>query len=300
MNPAEPLPAAWQEPIEQTLDELFLTRRLAANTLAGYRRDLEKVARRLHVQSLDWQQADADALADAVYAPDEKPASQARALSAVKQLYGFLQLQNRRSDNPAQHLRPPRQGRALPPLIGEAQIDALLAAPDTETIFGLRDKAVLETLYATGLRVSEAAQMQLQDLDLQRGVVTVIGKGNKQRIVPLGAEAAHWLARYLTEARGQILKGRRCAALFVGNKKGAISRQLAWQIVRRYTEAVGIEGLSPHGLRHAFATHMLNHGADLRVLQLLLGHADITTTQIYTHVADLRLQEIVKHHHPRS
>ena len=146
VNPAEPLPATWQEPIEQTLDELFLTRRLAANTLAGYRRDLEKVARRLHSQSLDWQQADADALADAVYAPDEKPASQARALSAVKQLYGFLQLQNRRSDNPAQHLRPPRQGRALPPLIGEAQIDALLAAPDTETSFGLRDKAVLETL----------------------------------------------------------------------------------------------------------------------------------------------------------
>ena len=210
MNPAEPLPAAWQEPIEQTLDELFLTRRLAANTLAGYRRDLEKVARRLHAQGLDWQQADADALADAVYTPDEKPASQARALSAVKQLYGFLQLQNRRSDNPAQHLRPPRQGRALPPLIGEAQIDALLAAPDTETVFGLRDKAVLETLYATGLRVSEAAQMQLQDLDLQRGVVTVIGKGNKQRIVPLGAEAVYWLERYLKTARGELLKHTPC------------------------------------------------------------------------------------------
>ena len=131
-------------------------------------------------------------------------------------------------------------------------------------------------------------------------VCSASSKRWKPRIVPLGAEAAHWLARYLAEARGQILKGRRCDALFVGNKKGAISRQLAWQIVRRYTEAVGIEGLSPHGLRHAFATHMLNHGADLRVLQLLLGHADITTTQIYTHVADLRLQEIVKRHHPRS
>ena len=257
MNPAEPLPAAWQEPIEQTLDELFLTRRLAANTLAGYRRDLEKVARRLHAQGLDWQQADADALADAVYAPDEKPASQARALSAVKQLYGFLQLQNRRSDNPAQHLRPPRQGRALPPLIGEAQIDALLAAPDTETILGLRDKAVLETLYATGLRVSEAAQMQLQDLDLQRGVVTVIGKGNKQRIVPLGAEAVHWLERYLKTARGELLKHAPCDFVFVGQKRSGISRQLVWQMVKRYAAEAGISELSPHGLRHAFGVNKI-------------------------------------------
>ena len=300
VNPAEPLPAAWQEPIEQTLDELFLTRRLAANTLAGYRRDLEKVARRLHAQGLDWQQADADALADAVYAPDEKPASQARALSAVKQLYGFLQLQNRRSDNPAQHLRPPRQGRALPPLIGEAQIDALLAAPDTETIFGLRDKAVLETLYATGLRVSEAAQMQLQDLDLQRGVVTVIGKGNKQRIVPLGAEAVHWLERYLKTARGELLKHTPCNFVFVGQKRSGISRQLVWQMVKRYAAEAGISELSPHGLRHAFATHLVNHGADLRSVQMMLGHASLNTTQIYTHVANERLKQLVAQHHPRG
>ena len=300
MNPADPLPAAWQEPIEQTLDELFLTRRLAANTLAGYRRDLEKVARRLHAQGLDWQQADADALADAVYAPNEKPASQARALSAVKQLYGFLQLQNRRSDNPAQHLRAPRQGRALPPLIGEAQIDALLAAPDTETIFGLRDKAVLETLYATGLRVSEAAQMQLQDLDLQRGVVTVIGKGNKQRIVPLGAEAVHWLERYLTTARGELLKHTPCDFVFVGQKRSGISRQLVWQMVKRYAAEAGISELSPHGLRHAFATHLVNHGADLRSVQMMLGHASLNTTQIYTHVANERLKQLVAQHHPRG
>ena len=300
VNPAEPLPAAWQEPIEQTLDELFLTRRLAANTLAGYRRDLEKIARRLHAQGLDWQQADADALADAVYAPDEKPASQARALSAVKQLYGFLQLQNRRSDNPAQHLRPPRQGRALPPLIGEAQIDALLAAPDTETIFGLRDKAVLETLYATGLRVSEAAQMQLQDLDLQRGVVTVIGKGNKQRIVPLGAEAVHWLERYLKTARGELLKHAPCDFVFVGQKRSGISRQLVWQMVKRYAAEAGISELSPHGLRHAFATHLVNHGADLRSVQMMLGHASLNTTQIYTHVANERLKQLVAQHHPRG
>ena len=300
VNPAEPLPAAWQEPIEQTLDELFLTRRLAANTLAGYRRDLEKVARRLHAQGLDWQQADADDLADAVYAPNEKPASQARALSAVKQLYGFLQLQNRRSDNPAQHLCPPRQGRALPPLISEAQIDALLAAPDTETIFGLRDKAVLETLYATGLRVSEAAQMQLQDLDLQRGVVTVIGKGNKQRIVPLGAEAVHWLERYLKTTRGELLKHTPCDFVFVGQKRSGISRQLVWQMVKRYAAEAGISELSPHGLRHAFATHLVNHGADLRSVQMMLGHASLNTTQIYTHVANERLKQLVAQHHPRG
>ena len=300
VNPAEPLPAAWQEPIEQTLDELVLTRRLAANTLAGYRRDLEKVARRLHAQGLDWQQADADDLADAVYAPNEKPASQARALSAVKQLYDFLQLQNRRSDNPAQHLRPPRQGRALPPLISEAQIDALLAAPDTETIFGLRDKAVLETLYATGLRVSEAAQMQLQDLDLQRGVVTVIGKGNKQRIVPLGAEAVHWLERYLKTARSELLKYAPCDFVFVGQKRSGISRQLVWQMVKRYAAEAGISELSPHGLRHAFATHLVNHGADLRSVQMMLGHASLNTTQIYTHVANERLKQLVAQHHPRG
>ncbi|OAM28399.1 MULTISPECIES: site-specific tyrosine recombinase XerD [Eikenella] len=297
---AEPLPPRWQEPIEQTLDDLFLTRQRSANTLAGYRRDLEKVARRLQARDTDWLQADAAGLAEAVYAPGEKPASQARALSAVKQLYGLLQLQNRRSDNPTQSLSPPRNGRALPPLISEAQIDALLAAPDTGTIFGLRDKAVLETLYASGLRVSEAAEMQLQDLDLQRGVVTVIGKGNKQRIVPLGAEAVHWLERYLKEARGSLLKQAPCNAVFVGQKRMGISRQLVWQMVKRYAAETGISSLSPHSLRHAFATHLVNHGADLRSVQMMLGHASLNTTQIYTHVANERLKQMVEQHHPRG
>ncbi len=300
LTTAEPLPPRWQDLIEQTLDDLFLTRQLAANTLAGYRRDLEKVGRRLQARGLDWLQAEAADLAEAVYAEGEKPASQARALSAVKQLYGLVQLQNRRSDNPAEHLSPPRQGRALPPLISEAQIDALLAAPDTATIFGLRDKAVLETLYASGLRVSEAAEMQLQDLDLQRGVVTVVGKGNKQRIVPLGAEAVYWLERYLKEARSGLLKQTPCNAVFVGRKRMGISRQLVWQMVKRYAAEAGIAALSPHGLRHAFATHLVNHGADLRSVQMMLGHASLNTTQIYTHVANERLKQMVAKHHPRG
>ena len=264
------------------LEYLWLRERLAQNTLDAYRRDLAKLSAALADGGLSLASADSEALAAAVHAGGA-PSTQARMLSAAKRFYGWLHETEQRADNPCAVLKAAKQPQRLPVLVSEAQIDALL-----------------ELVYATGLRASEAVGLALNDVGLERGIVHTVGKGGKPRIVPLGAEAAHWLARYLTEARGQILKGRRCAALFVGNKKGAISRQLAWQIVRRYTEAVGIEGLSPHGLRHAFATHMLNHGADLRVLQLLLGHADITTTQIYTHVADLRLQEIVKHHHPRS
>lgn len=281
------------------LEYLWLRERLAQNTLDAYRRDLAKLSAALADGGLSLASADSEALAAAVHAGGAA-STQARMLSAAKRFYGWLHETEQRIDNPCAALKAAKQPQRLPVLVSEAQIDALLAAPDTADPFGLRDKALLELVYATGLRASEAVGLTLNDVGLESGIVHTVGKGGKPRIVPLGAEAAHWLERYLAEARGQILKGRRCDALFVSNKKGAISRQLAWQIVRRYTEAVGIEGLSPHGLRHAFATHMLNHGADLRVLQLLLGHADITTTQIYTHVADLRLQEIVKRHHPRS
>ena len=281
------------------LEYLWLRERLAQNTLDAYRRDLAKLSAALADGGQDLASADSEALAAAVHAGGAA-STQARMLSAAKRFYGWLHETEQRGDNPCAALKAAKQPQRLPVLVSEAQIDALLAAPDVADPFGLRDKALLELVYATGLRASEAVGLTLNDVGLERGIVHTVGKGGKPRIVPLGAEAAHWLERYLAEARGQILKGRRCDALFVGNKKTAISRQLAWQIVRRYTEAVGIEGLSPHGLRHAFATHMLNHGADLRVLQLLLGHADITTTQIYTHVADLRLQEIVKRHHPRS
>ncbi|MCP2039782.1 integrase/recombinase XerD [Neisseria sp. HSC-16F19] len=294
------LPETLQQPIDGLLEHLWLSEQLAHNTLEGYRRDLHKVGLRLHSAGHDWLSADATALAAAVFVADERPGSQARALSACKRLYGWLQEYGRRSDLPTEHLRAPKRGRHLPDIISEAQIDALLAAPDTDQRHGLRDKALLETLYATGLRVSEAAQLQLGELDLQRGLISTIGKGNKQRLVPLGEEAAHWLQRYLAESRPLLLQGRACDAVFVSQKKTGITRQLAWQLVSRYAAEAGIRHLSPHSLRHAFATHLVNHGADLRVVQLLLGHADIGTTQIYTHVANERLKQLVQEHHPRG
>ncbi len=294
------LPAELQAEMDALLDDLFLSQQLADNTLQGYRRDLEKIAARLHAAQLNWLDAQAADLAAAVYVAGEKPASQARALSALKRLYRWLQLQNRRTDNPTEHLSPPQLGQPLPPLITESQIDALLAAPDTDTVHGLRDKALLETLYAGGLRVSEAAGLQLQDLDLQRGLVTVIGKGNKQRLVPLGEEALAWLEGYLKDARPQLLKNTPCNTVFVSQKKTAISRQLAWMIVKQHAQTAGIHALSPHGLRHAFATHLVNHGADLRSVQLMLGHASLNTTQIYTHVANERLKQLLQTHHPRN
>ncbi|KPN70823.1 site-specific tyrosine recombinase XerD [Neisseria sp. 83E34] len=286
--------------IDRLLEHLWLDDRLSRNTLESYRRDLEKLAARLEKHGLNWQTAQSNDLASAVYHPDEKPRSQARALSACKRLYGWLLETEQRSDNPTQHLTAPKQIQTLPKLITESQIDALLNAPDIETAHGLRDKALLELIYATGLRVSEAVNLKIGEPNLQKGIISTIGKGDKQRIVPLGEEAGYWIERYITEARPLLLKNKICDKLFVSQKRSGISRQLAWMIVEKYAQAAGINHLSPHGLRHAFATHLVNHGADLRVVQLLLGHADISTTQIYTHVANERLKNIVETHHPRG
>ena len=216
------------------LEYLWLRERLAQNTLDAYRRDLAKLSAALAAGGQSLANAEGEALAAAVHAGGAA-STQARMLSAAKRFYGWLHETEQRADNPCAALKAARQPQRLPVLVSEAQIDALLAAPDTADPFGLRDKALLELVYATGLRASEAVGLTLNDVGLERGIVHTVGKGGKPRIVPLGAEAAHWLERYLAEARGQILKGRRCDALFVGNKKGAISRQLAWQIVRRYT-----------------------------------------------------------------
>lgn len=286
--------------IDELLEHLWLSKRLSRNTLAGYRRDLNKVAARLQAAGYDWLDAPPTDLAAAVYDDSEKNSSQARALSAVKQLYGRLEETGGRVDNPTRFLKAPKLAKNLPKLITEAQIDALLDAPDTATPHGLRDKALLEVMYATGLRVSEAAGLDIGGLESAKGLVFTQGKGGKERLVPLGEEAADWVERYVSEARPQLLKGARCDKLFVSQKRGGITRQLAWMIVKNYAAQAGIADLSPHGLRHAFATHLVNHGADLRVVQLLLGHADISTTQIYTHVANQRLQAIVNSHHPRG
>ena len=239
-------------------------------------------------------------LAAAFYVAQEQPRSQARALSACKRLYAWLEETGQRSDNPCRDLRTAKQARTLPPIITEQHITDLLNAPDTETPHGLRDKALLELIYATGLRVSEAVGLQLNEINLQSGMVNTIGKGDKQRIVPMGEEAVYWLEHYLQHARPALLKNARCEAVFVSQKKMGISRQLAWMAVSRYAEQAGMPHISPHDLRHAFATHLVNHGADLRVVQTLLGHANITTTQIYTHVANERLKQVVNKFHPRS
>ena len=286
--------------IDRLLEHLWLNDRLSQNTLEGYRSDLTKIGQRLQSAGKDWLSAEPADLADAVYAAEESNRSQARALSALKRLYGWLIDSGQLAANPTERLKTPKQSRTLPDIITENQIDTLLAAPDTDTPHGLRDKALLELMYATGLRVSEAVNLKLNEINLNRGILNTIGKGDKQRIVPLGAEAVYWIERYLANARPLLLKNARCDELLVSQKKQGISRQLAWMIVKQYAEVAGISHLSPHGLRHAFATHLVNHGADLRVVQMLLGHADISTTQIYTHVANERLKSVVSQHHPRG
>ncbi|PJO78572.1 site-specific tyrosine recombinase XerD [Neisseria brasiliensis] len=286
--------------IDKLLEHLWLNHRLSQNTLQSYRRDLEKVAARLSQKNLDWLNAAREDLADVVYDATEKPSSQARSLSACKRLYAWLEETEQHHDNPTTFLKAPKQAQKLPKLITEKQIDRLLNAPDTDTPHGLRDKALLEVMYATGLRVTEAVKLQLGDIDLNKGWIRTIGKGDKQRIVPLGGEAVYWIERYVQESRPLLLKNKMCDELFVSQKRVGISRQLAWMIVKEYAEMAGITALSPHGLRHAFATHLVNHGADLRVVQTLLGHADISTTQIYTHVANQRLKSVVEQHHPRN
>lgn len=286
--------------IDRLLEHLWLNDRLSQNTLEGYRSDLTKIGQRLQSAGKDWLSAEPADLADAVYAAEESNRSQARALSALKRLYGWLIDSGQLAANPTERLKTPKQSRTLPDIITENQIDTLLAAPDTDTPHGLRDKALLELMYATGLRVSEAVNLKLNEINLNRGILNTIGKGDKQRIVPLGAEAVYWIERYLANARPLLLKNARCDELLVSQKKQGISRQLAWMIVKQYADVAGIAHLSPHGLRHAFATHLVNHGADLRVVQMLLGHADISTTQIYTHVANERLKSVVSQHHPRG
>ena len=286
--------------IDRLLEHLWLNDRLSQNTLEGYRSDLTKIGQRLQSAGKDWLSAEPADLADAVYAAEESNRSQARALSALKRLYGWLIDSGQLAANPTERLKTPKQSRTLPDIITENQIDTLLAAPDTDTPHGLRDKALLELMYATGLRVSEAVNLKLNEINLNRGILNTIGKGDKQRIVPLGAEAVYWIERYLANARPLLLKNARCDELLVSQKKQGISRQLAWMIVKQYADVAGIAHLSPHGLRHAFATHLVNHGADLRVVQMLLGHADISTTQIYTHVANERLKSVVAQHHPRG
>jgi integrase/recombinase XerD len=285
-------------------DALWLEDGLSRNTLAAYRRDLRMLADWLAAERgvalASASQADLQAYIAARHA-DSKATSGNRRLSVFRRFYRHQVRQLARADDPTLRLRAAKQPPRFPKSLSEGQIDALLAAPDVDTPLGLRDRAMLETLYASGLRVSELVGLKTVEVGLNEGVLRVVGKGDKERLVPMGEEAASWIGRYLHEARGALLGRRVADALFVTQRGGPMSRQMFWTLIKRYALRADIRApLSPHTLRHAFATHLLNHGADLRVVQMLLGHADISTTQIYTHVARERLKTLHARHHPRG
>jgi integrase/recombinase XerD len=290
------------ESIDRFLDHLWLSDGLSANTLAAYRRDLLKLQRQLQAQDAELDTADQALIQRALLmaVDTEKPATRARQLSCLRRYYQFLLASGQRADDPTTHLGNPKLGQRLPKALSEGQVELLLQAPDVETPLGLRDRAMFEVLYATGLRVSELVGLTLQQLDMVTGLIITRGKGNKERMVPLGEIALDWLERYFREARVLLLGGLPCDEVFVTQRKAGMTRQMAWHLIAGYARQQGLPPIGPHVLRHAFATHLVNHGADLRVVQLLLGHSDISTTQIYTHVARERLKQLHAQHHPRG
>ena len=302
MNTASPADLA---EIDTFCDALWLEDGLAKATLDSYRSDLSQVALWLanheHKTLLDLRET---ALINFIahLSRRARASSQSRYLSTLRRFYRWQLGRGRIVADPTLKLANPARPSRLPKVMSEKQVDSLLNTPDIDTPLGLRDRAMLETLYATGLRVSELVNLRLHEVSFNEGVLRALGKGSKERLVPLGEQAIDWLGRYLNEARREILKGQLSDALFVTARGRAMTRQAFWQLIKRYALIADIapEKLSPHVLRHAFATHLLNHGADLRVVQLLLGHADISTTQIYTHVARERLKSLHAVHHPRG
>jgi len=294
------------ELIDAFCDQVWLQDGLAASSLASYRRDLTAwsvwLERQAHKRLLAAERTDVEAFLAAQFQSKAKIASINRRLSTLRRFYRLHAAQATMAADPTLRVKSPKLPRSLPRNLSEDQVAALLSAPDTETPLGLRDRAMLETLYATGLRVSELVGLKLSQVSLDMGVVRVLGKGNKERLVPLGEEAIDWLKRYCTTARAELGGDAKAEAVFVTARRGPMTRQAFWQLIKRHAATAGIAraALSPHTLRHAFATHLLNHGADLRVVQLLLGHSDITTTTIYTHVARERLKQLHHRHHPRG
>ena len=291
--------------IDAFCDALWLEDGLAKATLDSYHSDLSQLANWLagagHEPLLDVRETTLTAFISHL-SRQKRASSQSRYLSTLRRFYRWQLARGRIVADPTLKLANPTRPSRLPKVMSEKQVDSLLAAPAIETPLGLRDRAMLETLYATGLRVSELVNLKLHEIGFNEGVLRALGKGSKERLVPLGELAIDWLGRYLSEARPEILKGRQNDALFVTGRGAAMTRQAFWQLIKRYAlqAAIAPDKLSPHVLRHAFATHLLNHGADLRVVQLLLGHADISTTQIYTHVARERLKSLHATHHPRG
>jgi integrase/recombinase XerD len=309
-----PLPEADAVAIAAFLDAFWAERGASRATLEAYRRDLAGVARWARGRGIGCGLAGADRALLYDYlahraGENYSARSNARLLAALRGFFAFQAQRGQRSDDPTALLQPPRLPRPLPKALSESEIEALLAVPAIDTPAGLRDRAMLELMYAAGLRVSELVGLPANALNLRQGVVRVTGKGGKDRLVPLGEEAMHWLRRYLDESRPRLdaaadARGRGAPdpALFLGPKRAALTRQQFWTLVKRCALAAGIapQRISPHGLRHSFATHLLNHGADLRALQMLLGHGSLSTTQIYTHVARQRLKALHAQHHPRG
>lgn len=298
------VPAASQAHIDGFIDMLWLERGLSEHTQTSYRSDLNKLAIYANNQGLkDVALATTEVLQGYLQHRHGKglsARSTQRSLSAMRAFYSYLIERGERVDNPVSVLANPKLPQALPTSLSEADVEALLRAPNTEEPIECRDKCMLEVLYATGLRVSELVGLRLDQVSLQQGVVRVTGKGDKERLVPFGEEALEWMTHYLKVARPALLK-KQSEVVFVSRRGQQMTRQTFWHRIKYYAQVAGIkQSLSPHTLRHAFATHLLNHGADLRVVQMLLGHSDLSTTQIYTHVATERLQSLIAHHHPRG
>ncbi|MEQ1591588.1 MAG: site-specific tyrosine recombinase XerD [Thiobacillaceae bacterium] len=291
--------------IDRFCDHLWLEDGLSDLTLAAYRRDLKIfgtwLAQTCSHPLIEIAPGEIEAYLAYRFAHQTHARSAARYTSSLKRFYRYLLRENLIALDPTLNLDSPKLPRALPKTLTESEVESLLDIHDTHTAVGLRDKAMLEILYATGLRVSELISLKLMAISLNDGVVRVTGKGNKERLVPLGEEAVNWTARYLHDARPALMARNACDEVFVTARGGGMTRQAFWYLIKRRARAAGlIRPLSPHTLRHAFATHLLNHGADLRVVQMLLGHADIATTQIYTHVARERLKQLHAAHHPRG
>ena len=280
-------------------DALWLEDGLSKNTLASYRRDLEQLARFL--KKIPLEKAREEDLFGFLASRKGRASSAARMLSSLKRFYGWCLRERKIKSDPTLKLDPPRRVPRFPKNLSESDVEALLAAPDTAAALGMRDRAMLEVLYASGLRVSELVGLKVFEVNLEAGVLRVLGKASKERLVPLGEEAVEWVRNYVKKSRIEILKKRDSDLLFVTARGSGMTRQAFWQNIKRYgTRAIPGKALSPHVLRHAFATHLINHGADLRVVQMLLGHADISTTQIYTHVARERMKLLHAKHHPRG
>jgi integrase/recombinase XerD len=290
--------------IDRFIDGLWLERGLSENTLAAYRRDVAQYHDWLVTDGSDLLAADAAQLQLFLgkrLSAGTSPRSTARFLSSLRSFYRWALRENLITEDPSLRIESPKQGKPLPKSLSESDVEKLLEMPDLDRVVEFRDRTMLELLYACGLRVSELVGLTMSQVSLNQGVIRVMGKGSKERLVPMGEEALLWLQRYTRGPRLDLLQGRPSDVLFPSNRGTAMTRQTFWYRIKIYGERAGIQShLSPHTLRHAFATHLLNHGADLRVVQMLLGHSDLSTTQIYTHVARQRMQELHASHHPRG